>query len=220
MDSKLVEELFNKPDLVAKLLSCSSLDPALLNNLLSNDVKTDLDMFEGVIMSSKPEHLKEVFQFSPETHNLDFAGVANLFEKDKKTDPKLIEKMLENPKLFVDLYTKGNNDANTLKKLVEKGRDFNPELVQKLYGKDKNPFMAANYDFDLTKDKPNVDDHDFHSMTGEGRSRATQEVNNMSRTEGLNFLKPRNFVKINSIVELGSEVNLLEHEDLDEIQQT
>lgn len=38
-----------------------------------------------------------------------------------------------------------------LKKLFEIGRDFNPEFVQKLYGKDKNPFLAANYDFELNK---------------------------------------------------------------------
>lgn len=132
--------------------------------------------------------------------------MATLFEKDRRTDPKLIEKMFENPQLFNDLYTKGNNDPQVLKKLVEKGRDFNPELVQKLYGKDKNPFMAANYDFELGQShRPDLDDEDFHSMKGDGRPRVAQEVNNMSRTEGLNFLKPRTFLNVNhNIVEMNS----------------
>lgn len=117
--------------------------------------------------------------------------------------------MFENPKLFSDLYTKGNNDPQVLKKLVEKGREFNPELVQKLYGKDKNPFLAANYNFELERKDKSDDDQDFHSMKGDGRPRIAQEISNMSRTEGLNFLKPRTFLNVNHIVEMGSEVNLL-----------
>lgn len=50
-------------------------------------------------------------------------------------------------------------------------------------------------------------------MKGEGSShRAAQDVN-MSRTEGINFLKPRNFMNMHNIVELGSQQNLLENED-------
>lgn len=82
----------------------------------------------------------------------------------------MIEKLFDDPNLVLDLYTKGNNDPHFLKKLFEHGRDFNPELVRKLYGKDKNPFLAANYDFTITNDKQN-DDQDYHSMNGEGRGR-------------------------------------------------
>jgi len=84
-----------------------------------------------------------------------------------------------------------------------------------LYGKEKNPFLAANYDFELDKqNRPDLDDQDFHSMKGDVRPRVAQEINNMSRTEGLNFLKPRTFLNVNHIEEMGSQVNLLENDDL------
>lgn len=74
--------------------------------------------------------------------------------------------------------------------------------------------MAANYDFELGREVSEGDDQDFHSMKGDGRPRIAQEINNMSRTEGLNFLKPRTFLNVQHIVEPGSQVNLLEHDDL------
>jgi hypothetical protein len=66
--------------------------------------------------------------------------------------------------------------------------------------------MAANYDFELgqQQNRPDLDDQDFHSVKGDGRPRLAQEINNMSRTEGLNFLKPRTFLNVNHIVEMGS----------------
>lgn len=118
MDPKLLDEFMSKPDLVEKLLGNFDVDPQLLKTLLSKDSRVDLEMLEAVIMSAPVENLREMFEFSPEKHNLNFDGIGVLFEKDRKSDPKLIEKLFENPKLFNDLYTKGNNDPHVLKKLV------------------------------------------------------------------------------------------------------
>ena len=41
-----------------------------------------------------------------------------LFEKGNNSDPKLIGKLLEDPDLFANIYTKGNNDPKILRKLV------------------------------------------------------------------------------------------------------
>ena len=126
MDPKLLEEFLTKPDLVTKLLGNCDMDPQLLKTVLGKESRVDLDMFQGVVAATSAENLKQMFEFSPEKHNINFEAVATLFEKDRRTDAKLIEKMFENPQLFNDLYTKGNNDPQVLKKLVEKGRDFNP----------------------------------------------------------------------------------------------
>lgn len=58
-----------------------------------------------------------------------------LFEKDNKSDPELIGRLIDDPDLFADIFTKGNNDPKILKKIVEKGKDLNTDVIKKLYGK-------------------------------------------------------------------------------------
>lgn len=64
------------------------------------------------------EMIKETFKFDPEK-NVDFKNLATLFEKNPKTDPKLVSKMLD-PEMVKELYYRGS-DTKMLNKLVEKG---------------------------------------------------------------------------------------------------
>lgn len=80
----------SKPELVTKLLGSCDLDPQFLKAMLGKDSRVDLGMFEGVVAATSAEALKEMFEFSPEKHNIDFQAVATLFEKDRHTDANLI----------------------------------------------------------------------------------------------------------------------------------
>ena len=43
--------------------------------------------------------------------------------------------------MVTDLYAKGNNDPKRLLKLVEKGANFDPEMILGIYGRKKDNFL-------------------------------------------------------------------------------
>ena len=64
------------------------------------------------------ELIEQTFKFDLQ-RNTDFKNLAELFDKNSKTDPVLVAKMLD-PDMVKKLYVKGN-DTKMLNKLVEKG---------------------------------------------------------------------------------------------------
>lgn len=52
LDPNLLNEFLSKPDLVTKLFSSCNMDPALMNRILAKESKTDLNLFENVIMKT------------------------------------------------------------------------------------------------------------------------------------------------------------------------
>lgn len=66
--------------------------------------------------------------------------MARLFEYNSKTDPTLIAQLLT-PEVVENVYNKSSTSRpEMLNKLVEKGKQVDPEAVLKIYGDDKKAF--------------------------------------------------------------------------------
>jgi hypothetical protein len=68
----------NRPELIQKLFEVG-LDPHFMAKMLQKGSNIDLDLFEKVIMSTHPDVLHDLFEFSPETNGLDYDGIRMLF---------------------------------------------------------------------------------------------------------------------------------------------
>ena len=60
---------------------------------MKKDSNTDLDLLKETLKIMPKEQIQETFKFDPEK-NIDFKNVAKLFDKNDKTDPNLVSKML------------------------------------------------------------------------------------------------------------------------------
>lgn len=86
-----------------------------------------------------PGQIGKVFKFNPQK-NIDFTKVARLFEYNPKTDPTLIAQLLT-PEVVENVYNKASSARpEMLNKLVEKGKQVDPEAILKIYGDDKKTF--------------------------------------------------------------------------------
>ena len=92
IDPDLLKQMLSNPRLVDKLLT-QPIDPAFLSNLLAEDSKTDLKLLEKALSHMEPYQIADAFGFNPE-RNIDFQKMAQLFESNSKSDPKLIAQLL------------------------------------------------------------------------------------------------------------------------------
>lgn len=80
------------PVLKKKLLG-NPVDPEFLNAILSKDSNADLNLLGKTLLEMPEDVIKETFKFDP-SKNVDFKNLATLFDKNPKTDPRLVSKML------------------------------------------------------------------------------------------------------------------------------
>lgn len=62
--------------------------------------------------------------------------------------------MLE-PDLIKKIYVKGN-DTKMVKKLVEKGNDFDPEVIKNVYGDHRNTNIFDNKPYNISEKANNI----------------------------------------------------------------
>lgn len=109
--------MLSDPIIRQKLLS-KPVDPDFLATILNKDSKSDLKILSDALKEMPDELIEQTFKFDLQ-RNTDFKNLAELFDKNSKTDPVLVAKMLD-PDMVKKLYVKGN-DTKMLNKLVEKG---------------------------------------------------------------------------------------------------
>ena len=79
--------------MLKKRLLGNQVDPEFLTALLSKDSNADLNLLSKTLLEMPEDVIKETFKFDP-SKNVDFKNLASLFDKNPKTDPKLVSKML------------------------------------------------------------------------------------------------------------------------------
>ena len=141
--------MLQDPTLRNKLLS-NPVDPAFLEAILNKDSNTDFNLLKETLENMPEEDIKETFKFDPEK-NIDFKNLANIFDKNEKTDPNLVSKLIS-PDMVKELYVKGN-DTKMLNKLVEKGNEFDKDVIKGVYGKQRNHFFETQTDNLLNLDE-------------------------------------------------------------------
>ena len=211
LEPALLENFMGRTELIQKLFNVG-LDPQFIAKILDKGSKVDLDLFEKVMMKADPENIEDLFEFFPGANGLDFDGVGMLFEKGNNSDPETINKILDDPDLFANIYSKGNNDPNMLKKIVQKGNKFDKDMVTKLYSKQPSEFekniMGAKVNFQRSPPK-RKDSSDYMSVQNQKHSGRELNLNRTGagfpKVKTTKKSKDEDFSEANSGVQLAGD---------------